>query len=87
MICLEREGARLTLFDIVGPKVPTLAALLEQIPHPVEEVAICFSADRLAVEAQVTPYIFDHDGPSYLMVRGPLAPEHALFTLPRSVRT
>jgi len=87
MVCLEIEGTRLKLFDVVGPKVPTLAALLEQVSQPIEEVAICFSADRLAVEAQVTPYIFDHDGPSYLMVRGPFAPEHSFFTLPRSART
>jgi GNAT superfamily N-acetyltransferase len=87
MVCLELEGTRLRLLDIVGPKLPTLAALLEQMSQPIEEVAICFSADRLAVEAQVTPDIFDHDGPSYLMVRGPFVPENSPFTLPRSART
>jgi GNAT superfamily N-acetyltransferase len=87
MVCLAVEGTQLKLFDIVGPKVPTLAALLEQMSQPIAEVAICFSTDRLAVEAQGTPYIFDHDGPSYLMVRGPFAPENSPFTLPRSART
>ena len=87
IICLEIEGTRLKLFDIVGPKVPTLTALLEQMAQPIVEVAICFSADRLAVEAQVTPYIFHHDGLSYLMVRGPFVPETSPFTLPRSART
>lgn len=87
VVCLEMEGKRLKLFDVVGPKVPSLAALLGQVSQPAEEVAICFSADRLAVEAEVTPYIFDHDGPSYLMVRGPFAPENSPFTLPRSART
>lgn len=88
IVCMEQAGTRLSVFDIVGPKVPTLPAVLEQMSQPIEEVAICFSADRLAVEARVTPYIFDHDGPSHLMmVRGPFAPEHAPFTLPRSART
>lgn len=87
MVCLEQEGIRLRVLDIVGPKVPTLAALLEQMSQPIEEVAICFSADRLAVEAQVTSYIFDHDAPTYLMVRGPFAPENSPFALPRSART
>ena len=87
MVCIEVEGTRLKLLDVVGPKIPTLAVLLEQMSQPIEEVVICFSADRLAVEAQMTPYIFDHDGPSYLMVRGPFAAENTLFTLPRSART
>ena len=87
MVCMEQEGTRLRILDIVGPKVPTLAALLEQMSQPIEEVTICFRADRLAVEAQVTPYIFDHDGLTYLMVRGPFAPENFPFMLPRSART
>lgn len=87
VVCLELEGTRLRLLDIVGPRIPTLAAVLEQMSQPVEEVAICFSADRLGATVEVTPYIFDHDGPSYLMVRGPFAPESSPFTLPRSVRT
>jgi GNAT superfamily N-acetyltransferase len=87
VVCLEMEGTQLKLFDVVGPKVPSLSALLGQMSHPIEEVTICFSADRLGVEARVTPYIFDHDGPSYLMVRGPFAPENSPFTLPRSART
>jgi hypothetical protein len=64
-----------------------LAAIVERVPYPVEEVAICFSPDRLAVNAEAKPYLFDHDGPSYLMVRGPFAAEGHAFTLPRSART
>jgi predicted N-acetyltransferase YhbS len=85
--CLEVEEARLKLFDLVGPTVPSLAAVLERIPQRLQEVAICFSADRLAVNAEAAPYVFDHDGPSYLMVRGPFAAEGQAFTLPRSART
>jgi hypothetical protein len=71
IVCLELEERRLKLFDIVGPKIPPLASVLERIPQPLDEVAICFSADQLAVEGEATPYVLDHDGPSYLMVRGP----------------
>jgi predicted N-acetyltransferase YhbS len=87
LVCLEWEGTKLKLFDIVGPKVPPLATLLKRLPQPVEAVDICFSPDRLQVEAKTTPYLFDHDGPSYLMVRGPFAPEGQAFSLPRSART
>lgn len=87
IVCLELEGARLKLFDIVGPHLPSLAAVRDRIPQRLEEIAICFSPDRLAVEAEVTPYLFDHDGPSYLMARGPFAAEGHPFTLPRSART
>ncbi len=87
ILCLEQEGTCLRLLDVVGPHIPPLAAIVERVPHPVEEVAICFSPDRLAVTAEAKPYLFDHDGPSYLMVRGPFAAEGHAFTLPRSART
>ncbi|MCI0339393.1 MAG: GNAT family N-acetyltransferase [Acidobacteria bacterium] len=87
IVCLELEGTRLKLFDIVGPAVPSLAVLLERIPQRLDEVAICFSPDRLEVKAEATPYLLDHDGPSYLMARGPFAAEGQAFTLPRSART
>lgn len=87
IICLEMEGTRLKLFDVVGTAVPPLADLLEQIPQRITEVEICFAPDRLAPEARATPYLLDHDGPSYLMARGPFAAEAHAFTLPRSART
>lgn len=87
IVCMGLEETRLKLFDIVGPKIPPLARVLERIPRRLDEVAICFSADQLAVEAEATPYVLDHDGPSYLMVRGPFAAEGHPFTLQRSVRT
>jgi GNAT superfamily N-acetyltransferase len=57
------------------------------IGQPVDEVVICFSADQLGVDAEVGPHVFDHDGPSYLMVHGLFAAEDRTFTLPRSART
>jgi len=87
IVCLEIEGTLLKLFDIVGPRIPTLAQILERLRQHVEEVEICFSPDRLEVEARVMPYLLDHDGPSYFMVRGPFSAEGEAFTLPRSART
>jgi predicted N-acetyltransferase YhbS len=87
IICLEVEGARLMLYDVVGPELPSLAALLASVPRRLEEVDICFAADRFASQARATPYLFDHDGPSYFMARGPFAAEGRPFTLPRSART
>ena len=37
--------------------------------------------------AEAKPYIFDHDGPTHLMARGPFATEGHQFSLPRSART
>lgn len=87
IICMEIEGTRLKLFDLVGPNLPPPAELLDRIPQRIEEVAVFFAADRLGVEAEATPHVLDHDGPSYLMVRGPFAAEGMAFTLPRPART
>jgi hypothetical protein len=87
MVCMEMDGGTLKLFDIVGPELPLLEALLARIPQPIEQVVAYFAPDRFAADATVTPYALDHDGPSYLMVRGPFAAEERPFTLPRSART
>jgi len=87
LVCMELEGARLTLFDVVGERIPPLAVLLERIPQPVDEVAICFSPDRLEVATEATQYLLHHDGPSHLMARGPFTAEGRPFMLPRSART
>lgn len=87
LLCLETEGTRLKLFDIVGPQIPPLAAILDRMPQRIEEVSLCFSPDRIADGAEPVPYVFDHDGPTYLMVRGPFAAARHAFSLPRSART
>ena len=87
VVCLEMDARLLKLFDIVGPAVPPLVHVLERIPQRFDEVEICFNPDRLAVQATPTAAVFDHDGPSYLMVRGPFAADGRAFTLPRSART
>jgi GNAT superfamily N-acetyltransferase len=87
MVCLERKGGRLTLFDVVGPRLPSLDALLAAMPGSVEEVVFCFAPERFTGGATATPHVLDHDGPSYLMVHGPFAAETEAFMLPRSART
>jgi predicted N-acetyltransferase YhbS len=87
ILCLEQEGLHLTLFDVVGPHIPSLAAIVESVPQALEEVTLCFSPDRLSAQAEAKPYLFEHDGPSYFMVRGPFAAEGHPFSLPRSART
>ncbi len=87
ILCMEQEGKKLKLFDLVGPNLPPLASLLERIPQHVEEAVIYFAPDRLAVEAKATPYVLNHNGPSHLMVRGPFIAEGHAFTLPRPART
>ncbi|MCU0291146.1 MAG: GNAT family N-acetyltransferase [Thermoanaerobaculaceae bacterium] len=87
VVCLELDGTRLTFFDVVGPRIPNLAELVSRLPWEIEEVEIDFCPDRLGVDARPVPRLLDHDGPSYLMVRGPFAAEGRAFTLPRSART
>jgi predicted N-acetyltransferase YhbS len=87
IVCLEMDDGRLTVFDIVAPEIPPLDRVLDSIARRVDEVTICFGADRLSADAKAEPYVLDHDGPSYFMVRGPFAAEHLAFTLPRSART
>ncbi|MEZ4650889.1 MAG: GNAT family N-acetyltransferase [Candidatus Eisenbacteria bacterium] len=68
----------------------------------VREVVLHFSPDSVgfgeniadglgqmggALRAEPVARVFDHDGPSYLMVRGPFVSEGCPFTLPRSART
>jgi len=87
VLCMEREGANLGLFDVVGETIPELPSLLARVPEPVETVTLHFAPDRIAAAAEPTPYVVNHYGPSYLMVRGPFEVEGEPFTLPRSART
>jgi hypothetical protein len=87
VVCLERSGRTLRLFDVVGPDVPPLVELVGRVPGAVDEAVVYFAPDRLGVDATASPHVLDHGGPSHLMVRGPFAAEGRPFTLPRSART
>ena len=87
LLCLERDGASVTLFDAVGPRLPSLGEILDRLPGPIETVTLAFTPDRVGPGAEPVPGPFHHDGPSMLMVRGPFAGEGEPFCLPRSART
>jgi GNAT superfamily N-acetyltransferase len=100
LVCLETHGEELRLLDVVSPKIPSLDELLAAIPGTFDRVTIAFTPDRLGeicdastcsgtgcTKIHSRPWLFDHDGPAHLMVRGPFAPEGTPFSLPRSART
>ena len=87
LACWEIVGSRLVLFDLVGPKVPSISDVVARVPKQISEVDFRFTPDRIAPESQPIAFLFDHDGPSHLMVRGPFASDGHLFCLPRSART
>lgn len=87
LTCWERKAERLVLYDVVAPRMPTLSALLARVPGPISEVVTHFVPDRLGLEADDAAHLFDHDGTSHLMVRGPWALEERPLALPRSART
>jgi GNAT superfamily N-acetyltransferase len=84
IVCMEIENTQLKLFDLVGTNICPLAAILERIPQPIEEVLIYFSPDRLDADVQALSHIFEGD--SLLMVRGSFAAKGKNFMLPRSAR-
>ena len=87
IVVMDRDGSRLTLHDVVAERIPPLAELLKHIARPIDEVVFCFTPDRFSAESVPVPGLFEHDGPSYLMVRGPFAAEGHAFSVPRSART
>ncbi len=84
IVCLELDGTRLKLFDVVGPRLCSLAEIIERIPQPIDEIEFYFSPDRFDTEARAVPYLVDGD--SHLMVRGSFAAEGQPFMIPRSAR-
>jgi hypothetical protein len=87
VLCMEVDGSKLRLFDVVAPRLPSAEQILKRMPDDISEVELNFASDRMAPGAKAARRVLDHDGPSYLMVRGPFAAEKEAFTLPRSART
>jgi len=83
LMLLDRSGTRLRLYEVIGPRVPSLEALLEVVAGEVEEVITFFPPERLG--GGFTPrdhdlaggdYAMDRGGDNtYLMVRGPFPSE------------
>ena len=87
LFCFERHESHLRLLDLVAPRLPDWPQLLACLPGPLSAISFEFSPDRLACAASPRPRLLDHDGPSWLMVRGPWLPEGTAFTLPIPART
>jgi predicted N-acetyltransferase YhbS len=83
ILVMEVEGTQLKIFDIVGAKISPLTAILSRISHPIEEAEIYFSPERLEVDVQAFPHMYDE---GVLMVRGVFSAEFEKFMLPRSAR-
>jgi len=83
IVVMEVQGTKLKLFDIVGTKIPLLMAILSRISQPIEDVEVYFSPERLDVDVEAFPHIFDE---TVLMVRGAFPAEFEKFMLPRSAR-
>jgi predicted N-acetyltransferase YhbS len=83
VILMEIENSTLKLFNIVGTYICTLQEILERIPQAINKVEIYFSPERLNVNAQPLPHMFDG---GVLMVRGKFPAEQQKFMLPRSSR-
>jgi len=83
VVSLHVRGSTMSLFDIVGPKVCSLAEILRRVPEEVRRVEIHFSPDRLAAP---TPAPAKYDCNDLLMLRGPFPPEGRPFMLPPTAR-
>jgi hypothetical protein len=84
IVCLELEGSRLKLFDVLGPRLCSLADLIERLPQHPDDIEFYFSPDRFEVTARAVPHLVD--GNSHLMVRGAFAAAGQPFMIPRSAR-
>ena len=92
-VAFTLDSARLSLFDIVGMQIPSLAAILERLPQRIDQVVTYFSPDCLGVDFQAMPHLLMDPpealggaGADFFMVRGPFAAEGQTFMLPRSAR-
>ena len=82
--CLEVDGSRLKLFDVVGARLCSLSDIIERLPQRIDAIEFYFSPDRFDIAARAEPHLVDGD--SNLMARGAFAPEGLPFMIPRSAR-
>jgi hypothetical protein len=58
IVCCELDGSRLKLFDVVGPRLCSLADIVNRIPQRIDEVEFYFSPDRFEVQTRAVPHLF-----------------------------
>ena len=94
LVVSDRVGGTLRLLELIGPTIPSLERLLEEMGGEVSEVVTFFPPDRLGPGFVSRPhdlaggvYSMDRGGDNtYLMVRGPFAAEGLPLMLSRSAR-
>jgi predicted N-acetyltransferase YhbS len=94
VVIAERAGRALRLYDLVGPVVPPLGAVLDAIQEPVDRVVAFFAPDRLGATWEAVPHDLEGGETSLepgirntvLMVRGPFAVSGRPLMLPRPGR-
>jgi hypothetical protein len=85
LIDFRVEDCTLKLYDVVAPRMPSLAELVGAVGRPVARVEVHFAPDRLATELVAEPYVpGSPDDPHLWMVRG--AWTDAPFQWPRTAR-
>ena len=78
---MEGKGTSLRLYDVVGERIPPLREILPRLGRRITDVTICFTPDRLDVEAEVVPSDWPDD---IAMARGPYIAEGTPFIVPRT---
>lgn len=94
LVVSERLGSTLRLLELIGPTMPSLERLLEEVGGDWDEVVCFFPPDRLGPGFVPRPhelaggvYSIDPGGDNtYLMVRGPFPVEGLPLMLSRSAR-
>ena len=78
IVIFEVDEGTLKLYDIIGPKLPTLEQIYSVIPYPFNEVNLYFSPDLLDGEFTAV----ENEDVDFLMVRGDIDFECLQIKLP-----
>ena len=68
----ELVDGGLALFDVVAASLPAIEEVVARWPAELRSCTLHFAPDRLCPSATPRPEVFEHDGPSQLMLRGTL---------------
>lgn len=84
LLVTQLEGETLRLFDVVAPRMPTLAEVVARLPQEGGNVEVHFEPSKLEAELEPEPFVLDGD--DHLCVRGALACEARPFFWPCPAR-
>ena len=84
VVSLALERGTLRLYDVVARSLPTLEALLAEIPQALARVEVYFAPDKLAADLVAEEHVLGGD--DRFMVRGAFPEPDGPFMLPVSAR-